>query len=214
MKRRIATFTFVAMVGGMLTVVLPAISASAVSGAAFTTTNTNVDGTGHCQNGHEDVNCNIYDGKTFVWLTGGPGPSALADGTYFFAVLVPGGQGGNENPNDGTLLNLSDPNGGDTYQNRNFTIANSVIAYSGNAPDETPHDFANNKIRLLPYDDTTNPGGVYILAICSLANGYPVDPSDCKYDAFKVKLGEPCVTNCGPGVADDLSVTKGADGAY
>ena len=37
-----------------------------VNGAAFTTTNTNVDGTGHCKNGNENVNCNIYDGKQYV----------------------------------------------------------------------------------------------------------------------------------------------------
>jgi hypothetical protein len=185
-----------------------AIANTPVKGAAFTTVNETADGTGHCQNGNPNVNCNIYDGKQFVWMNGGPVTAALGDGTYFFAVLVPGGQGGNENPNDGTPLNLSDLPGGDVYGDRTFSISGGVISYTG------PHDFANNKIRLMPYDDTTNPGGVYILAICSLADGYPVNPSDCKYDAFKVKLGEPCVTNCGPGVADDLTVTKGADGTY
>ncbi|HAY85250.1 MAG TPA: hypothetical protein DCY42_10110 [Chloroflexi bacterium] len=30
---------------------------------------------------------------------------------------------------------------------------------------------------------------MYILAICSLEDGYPVEPRDCKYDAFKVKEG-------------------------
>ena len=29
-----------------------------------------------------------------------------------------------------------------------------------------------------------------ILAICSLEDGYPVAPRDCKYDAFKVKDGK------------------------
>ena len=47
-------------------------TAGAVTGAAFTTTNTTVDGTGHCKNGNENINCNIYDGKQFVWLNGGP----------------------------------------------------------------------------------------------------------------------------------------------
>jgi hypothetical protein len=42
---------------------------------------------------------------------------------------------------------------------------------------------------LFPYADTTNPGGVYIMAICSLGSGYPVPPWSCKYDAFKVKSG-------------------------
>ena len=74
-------------------------SAGAVTGAAFTTTNTAVDGTGHCKNGNEDINCNIYDGKQFVWLNGGPNVAYVGDGTYFFAVLAPGGQA---NPNDGS----------------------------------------------------------------------------------------------------------------
>lgn len=45
-------------------------------------------------------------------------------------------------------------------------------------------------IRLFPYADTTNPGGVYIMAICYLGpsgTSYPVVPRDCKYDAFKVQ---------------------------
>ena len=91
--------------------------------ATFTTVNTFVDGTGHCKNGPADattvVNCNIYDGKEFVWLNGGPDNAALADGTYFFAVLVPGGQ---HDPNEGAAKNLSDtaalpagtPGGGDS----------------------------------------------------------------------------------------------------
>ncbi len=167
------------------------IPAFAVSGAVFTTTNPAVDNstgtTNLCLNGGTGPNdpnvvpaidCNIYTGKDYVWLTGGPGPSALADGTYFFAVLVPGGQ---PNPNDGGEKNLADLPSGDAYTNREFTVTDGTIGYSGT------HDFANGEIRLMPYDDTTNPGGVYIMATCSLAKGYPVNPSDCKYDAFKVK---------------------------
>jgi len=41
-------------------------------------------------------------------------------------------------------------------------------------------------MRLAPYGDTANAGGGYILAICSLADGYPVEPRDCKYDFFTV----------------------------
>jgi hypothetical protein len=53
-------------------------------------------------------------------------------------------------------------------------------------------DSNEKKIRLFPYSDTTNPGGVYILAICQLipdrqsTTGYPAKPNDCKYDAFKI----------------------------
>ena len=169
-----------------------------VTGAAFTSTNTGVDGTGHCQNGNENVNCNIYDGKQYVWLNGGPSTADVGDGTYFFAVLEPGGQGGNDDPNDGTPKNLSDDY--DTYQDRTFSVSNGTVTYNG------PHDSDSNKIRLMPYADTSNPGGVYILAICSLADGYPVNPSDCKYDAFKIQEGE--VQHGLP-----LTVTKDADGA-
>ena len=156
-----------------------ALSASAwggVSGAAFTTVNTTVDGTGHCKNGNPPINCNMYDGKQYVWLNGGPSVNGLGpNGQYFFVVLAPGGQ---PNPNDGGPKNLSDDY--DTYANRTFTITNGeVSAYAGS------HDKAIPLIRLYPYADTTNPGGVYIMAICS--SGYPVAPSSCKYDAFKVQ---------------------------
>lgn len=173
---------------------------SPVSGAAFTTTNPTVDGTGHCGNGNEFVNCNIYDSKSVVWLNGGPATAFVGDGTYFFAVLVPGGQGGNNNPNDGTPLNLSDDY--DSYTNRTFSVSSGTVSYAGT------HSFNSNKIRLMPYANTTNSGGVYILSICSLADGYPVDPSKCKYDAFKVK--EEIVIP----VASPLTIRKTGSGSF
>jgi hypothetical protein len=169
---------------------------SPVSGAAFTTTNTSVDGTGHCKNGNENVNCNIYDGKEFVWLNGGPSTAYVGDGDYFFAVLDPGGQA---DPNDGASKNLSDDF--DAYTNRTFSVSGGVVSYSGS------HDFDSNKIRLADYADTSNPGGVYILAICSLADSYPVNASDCKYDAFKV---EEATTP----PASAPTITKDAAGTY
>jgi hypothetical protein len=179
----------------------PSAMATPVNGAGFSSVNENIDGTGHCKNGNPDVNCNIYDGKEFVWMNGGPLAAQLGDGTYFFAVLVPSGQGGNDDPNDGTPNDLSDisptsgTGAGDSYTNRTFTISGGILSYSGT------HTFDGNRIRLMPYDDTTNPGGVYILAICSLADGYPVAPRNCKYDAFKVQQGDveppPCDT-CQP----------------
>lgn len=240
-QRYAALLTFVAAAATALFIVPAAFANTPVTHAAFTTTDTSIDGTGNCKNGNEAVNCNIYSGKQYVWINGGPVAAGLDPGTYFFAVLVPGGQGGNQDPNDGTDKNLSDttlapeatgyvnssPDGGvtpgdpapsgDLYTDRTFTVNDDhSVSYSG------PHTFdsANNKIRLMPYDDTTNKGGVYILAICSLAdanpaNGSPgVDPSDCKYDAFKVQTGEPCTSDCGTDVASDLSVTKDAAGAY
>jgi hypothetical protein len=171
------------------------LSAFAASGAAFTTVNEAVDGPGHCLHGNPDVNCNLYDGKQYVWLNGGPVTAALPNGEYFFAVLSPGGQ---QDPNDGSPDNLSSPF--DTYQNRTFSVDGGTITYAGS------HDHSDNKIRLAPFANTPNPGGVYILAICSLSDGYPVESSDCKYDAFKVKV---------PVVAPlPLSVVKDAAGSY
>src|SRR4249919_3198341 len=78
--------------------VLMPLTAGADPQAAFTTINEQADGSGHCQNGNPKVNCNIYDGADYVWLNGGPVNAALGDGTFFFAVVSPGGQ---SNPNDG-----------------------------------------------------------------------------------------------------------------
>ncbi len=194
----IATIAATASAGSMMLATAgPASANQPVTGAAFTTVNEHVDGAGHCLNGDPAVNCNIYDGKQYVWLSGGPLAADVGAGNYFFAVLVPGGQA---DPNDGTPKNLSSPN--DDYTNRTFSVDGSgAVSYSGS------HPFDSNKIRLMPYNDTSNPGGVYIMAICSLANGYPVNPSSCKYDAFKVQVGTPP-----PG--QPLTVTKDAAGSY
>src|ERR1051325_1714729 len=98
----------------------------AVSGAAFTTVDEFVDGAGHCKNGNPNVNCNIYDGKQYVWLNGGPSVAYVGDGDYFFAVLDPGGQA---DPNDGSPKNLSSPN--DAYTDRTFSVAGGTVSYSG-----------------------------------------------------------------------------------
>jgi hypothetical protein len=227
LRPRLAGLTMIAAAAALMVFfVAGAFGNTPLPHAAFTTVNTDADGSGHCANGNPAVNCNIYDGKQYVWLNGGPVAASLADGTYFFAVLAPGGQGGNENPNDGTTNNLSDldpssnTGAGDSYLNRIFTVSSGAITYTGNvgnvdpADDETPHDSADNKIRLFPYDDTTNPGGVYIMAICSLADATftgdlpGVDPSDCKYDAFKIN------TDNSLPPADALTVEKTANGAY
>jgi hypothetical protein len=194
-RKRIAVIAASALVMGLIPLgTLAAHANTPVTGAGFTSVNEGVDGTGHCQNGNPNVNCNIYDGKEFVWLNGGPSTAYVGDGDYFFAVLSPGGQA---DPNDGAPNNLSDDF--DAYTNRTFTVSGGSVSYGGS------HDFDSNKIRLFNYADTTNPGGVYILAICSLADGYPVDASDCKYDAFKVTPA-----NAPP--AQDLTVTKDAKG--
>jgi hypothetical protein len=183
----------VALGAALLVLGLGAVAAFAVSGAAFTTFNAAADGSSKdvCKN--SAINCNIYGAKEYVWLNGGPTANGLGpDGDYFFAVLVPGGQ---PNPNDGGPKNLSDDY--DAYTNRTFTVTDGeVSAYSGThdfdsgTPGNPKVDDQPPYIRLFPYADTTNPGGVYIMAICSLEDGYPVEPRDCKYDAFKVKKGK------------------------
>lgn len=179
-----------------------ALTVSAVGGAAFTTFNAHVDGAGKdvCKN--SAINCNIYGAKEYVWLNGGPDANHLKpDGWYFFTVLEPGGQ---PNPNDQGGVpdkNLSDDY--DAYTNRAFrTQGGEVVEYKGThwLDDGKSGPKPNGKppyIRLFPYSDTTNPGGVYIMSICFLGYeadgsdwGYPVEPRDCKYDAFKVKKGK------------------------
>lgn len=186
-----------------------------VTGAAFTTINATVDATGSvtvdslCKNGNPSINCNIYGSKSYVWLNGGPAAAYVGDGVYFFDVLQPGGQA---DPNDGTSHNLSDlspttnTGAGDAYTNRIFSVANGVVSYSGT------HDFNSNKIRLMPYDDTPNPGGVYIMAICYLGPdmqhlSYPVAASSCKYDAFKVRGPNVPPTAEAPEITKDVSAS-------
>jgi hypothetical protein len=125
------------------------------------------------------VNCNLYDGKEYVWLNGGPPANGLGpDGDYFFAVLEPGGQ---PDANDGGSKNLSDDF--DTIANRTFTVSGGEVDFYGGT-----HTSNGPLIRLAPYATTSNPGGVYIMAICAVPppNG-SVNPRNCKYDAFKVK---------------------------
>jgi len=203
----------------LVAAVLPASVGAIVAGAGFTTNNPNADGNGSCLNGPPSstpkVNCNIYEQKEHVWINGGPsnGANALSSGTYFFAVLEPGGQ---PDPNDGGLKNLSDtdPTGGindspgDASTNREFTVATSgkIATNLGTHVDDATYVDPNGLfIQLAPYDTTGNPGGVYILAICKISSTQAteaisvgsVSPSDCKYDAFKVKGEGPPVTPFG-----------------
>ena len=174
-----------------------------VTGAVYTTVDPAVDGAGKCKNGNPGINCNIYMGKPYVWLNGGPSASSLGpNGLYFFAVLAPGGQ---PTPNDGGKWNLSDDY--DTYTNRTFTVTNGdVSAYAGT------HDFDSGAgtgprlpnglpplLRLYPYADSPNRGGVYIMAVCYIGTDgsqYPVNPASCKYDAFKAPSEDPTPPIC------------------
>jgi hypothetical protein len=205
----------------------PSFDASTPSGAVFTSTNpsddTNpVDQHNLCQNSKDSdapaINCNLYFDKSFVWLSGGPGPSGLSEGDYVFAVLDPGGQ---QDPNDCTDANLSDDptacptsntDAGDTWEHRQFHVdENGAITYTGTGG----HTFESGMIRLMPYDNTPNPGGEYVMAVCSLTgrneeatNGPGVDPSLCKYDNFKIAVRDP--TTCPNPDANDCQIHTSA----
>jgi hypothetical protein len=166
------------------------------------------------QPGHLDpaTNCNIYTNKTDVFLSGSPDSAALGDGTYFFAVLSPGGQpapnDGGTNKVHGQLANLSD--NADAWTNREFSVSGGTITMLNNSTHA--YDATKNLVQVAPYADTPNPGGVYILAVCQVPDPVTdspgVDPRDCKYDAFKVVGG----TVTPP--AADLEVEKNASASY
>lgn len=236
MNRKLKLIKMISTWGVGILCALAVGQAAAVSGAISTTTNLSVDPPeAQCLNGPpgDPINCNIYSAKQYVWFSGLPVTASLGAGTYFFAVLNPGGQA---DPNDCTAKNLSDTTpcdtsntgAGDTYLNRIFDVdASGNITYPGTGG-LGGHGFdpANNKIRVFGYDDTTNPGGVYILAICSLdgagqvAGEVPgVKPNSCKYDAFKVQAPEPplgCQEDgtggCSPAIPP--TITKDASGSY
>ncbi len=148
-----------------------------MAGAGFTTFAADLGG---CKNGNA-INCSSYLDKDYVYMNGGPAQSAsgLADGSYYFTLLVPGSQ--LTGFLQGDPGNLSDV---DAIDNRTFTVAgHEITAYAGT------HEVASAPngrtiIGLAPFDDTTNPGGVYILAICQSGAS---SPSQCKYDAFRIK---------------------------
>jgi len=191
-----------------LALVIGPAPAWAVSGAAFTTFDAVLGG---CLDSPNGVNCNHYTGKDRVYMSGGPTKAGLSDGNYFFAVLTPGSQNGGFF--DGATGNLSDTTtggttgdsgSGDSVANRTFTVVNhQITTYVGtHAMGTSPN--GHPIIGLAPFDDTDNPGGVYILAVCKVG---ATSPSECKYDAFKVDTPTP------PAVAE-LIVTKDADASY
>jgi hypothetical protein len=104
--------------------------------------------------GGETVNANNYPSKELVYLNGGPTTSqcnagSLDDGDYYFQVT---------NPSGSVLLSS------DVIDERKFTVTDGVISdYLG----ATHHTAANTtpcggiSIRLMPYDNTPNNGGVY-----------------------------------------------------
>ncbi|MGZ4415600.1 MAG: hypothetical protein ACXVRZ_14685, partial [Gaiellaceae bacterium] len=105
LRSKVAGLTVIALAVVAVVVVVPGAFGGGVTGAAFTTVNTTYDGGDFCKNGTGYINCNIYEGKQYVWLNGGPSTAYVGDGDYFFAVVAPGGQ---HDPLDGGANNLSD----------------------------------------------------------------------------------------------------------
>ena len=134
-----------------------AVAGGAPTGAIFTT---DVNGS--------QVNANLYDAKTDVYLDGGPGIAApqtaagLDDGTYVFMVTDPSAK---------KLLSQ------DAVRCREFTVANGIITgvvAAGGCEHVTGTDVDHNAVtvQLFPFADTPNPGGVY-KAWAMLVSNYP-----------------------------------------
>jgi len=196
-------------------------TAQSTRGASYTTFDREEDG---CHPGSQNgINCNHYDCQDHVFMTGGPnrrrGGNTLEDGEYYFAVLAPGHQNGGAA--DGSVGNLSDnvANGGtdtgmgDLWTARRFRMTGGVLTNLGT------HDLGESPngqpiVRVAPFDETPNPGGVYILAVCPVRNGVPsANPADCKFDAFKTeRCGEtpppPCQETCDEGDKECVECPK------
>ena len=138
----------------------------------------------------------------------------MGAGDYFFAVLEPGGQGGDDNPNDGTPKNLSFSIGG-AYTARTFHIDdNGAVTYA--MPPGT-HDFdaVNGQIRVAPFTKQTITAESTSLRFAGLPSQSVIDaavnkpgavPSDCKYDAFKVNTETPAPPFADPTVSKDAAL--------
>jgi hypothetical protein len=164
MKRPIV---ILAVVAGLILSSTAAL-ARAPSGAVFTTLE---DGT--------QVNANIFEYESDVYLDGGPGPNAPADaaglpaGAYVFQVTDPSGK---------TLLSLDDP------ECRVFYVDESgLISGVGDPPDGCGHGTGNDvdhgatTVQLSPFGPTPNAGGVYKVWVTPWEQ---FDPADGKYHGF------------------------------
>jgi hypothetical protein len=180
---------------------LASTGGAVVAGAGFTTFDETLGG---CFNGN-GVNCNIYEGKDKVFMSGGPekGGSDLSDGTYYFTVVTPGEEnGGFLEEAEGNLSDAfkggtaGDEGSGDDIAARTFSVTEHVISAFPNPNSHATGVSPQGKfvIGLDPFDDTDNKGNEYILAICLVG---ATSPKECKYDAFKVKKGEEEVTPFG-----------------
>lgn len=176
--RRAALSMFIA--GGLYA---SAASATAISGAIFTT-----DQTGTVVNG------NNYNAKDDVYLNGGPNNfpgcngGALEDGDYYFQVTDP--SGADLLSSDAVTERAFRVSGGEITQYLGTTHTTGATSPCGSLA-----------IQLMPYDNTTNAGGVYKVWItrisdfntaCSTHGGGDCGlagfvPGNTKTDNFRIK---------------------------
>jgi hypothetical protein len=167
-----------------------------VAGAGYTTTG----GTDNCVHGTA-INCNQYPSKLDVFVSGGPTAGGITTaGDYFFAIIEPGSQNAFLSGGTGDLSLC----GNDPVSERTFTVGFNgsgdpiIASYAGTTHDTTTN--TNGKFVIDAgdpanlYCDTSNGGGVYILAICSVG---ATSDSQCKFDAFKAPNTN-CEVDCTP----------------
>jgi hypothetical protein len=165
-----------------------------VSGAIFTSL---VDGT--------TVNANHYDFKSEVYLNGGPqntNSAGLTPGIYYFQITTPGWH-----PMSGENGLLSTDNA-----ECRLLVVNNDGRISGNNGGNCPHangtlntTNGSTPVQMIPFADTTNPGGEYKAwiirqdqaSVVNDSNGNPrvlyFSERDSKTDNFKVRERRECV---------------------
>lgn len=182
----IVLFTLAAMSAASVYVFVNKASATGFSGKIFTSL---FDGT--------FVHVNRYSSKDAVYLNGGPvheGATGLPDGSYYFQVTGPSG-------ND--LLST------DLAECRQLTVfAGRIVGAEGPGcqhPAGIPLSDGSRPVKLMPFNDTPNPGGNYKAWLIRKTSNTVVEPdgihidfknSDAKSEIFRVDA-VPC-PNCGP----------------
>lgn len=155
---------------------------SLATGAVYTTFDA---ARGGCLDSPNGINCNRYTSVDKVHLSGGPRKGGLENGDYFFAIIRPGD--GKSALSDGDPGNLSGV-AGSVMSERRFSISDGQIEPGSHHPSRGNGRTPNGQYALqaAPFSTSSNPGGVYVLAICRVG---AVGPKDCLFDNFKVEPG-------------------------
>ena len=142
-RKRYVGLTAVGAVAAL--VFVPLALAGAINTTADSGQTVNNTSTGACLQGPDpSTNCNIYQQMEDVFLSGSPVQASLGAGTYYFAVLDPGGQ---PNPNPGAPDLLSN----DGAIQREFSLNDAGVVT--NLGDHV-FDSGNNRLSVFRYDNT------------------------------------------------------------